>query len=71
MARFLVEGMTCDGCARAVARAVEAALPGRRVVVDRAGGWIELSGEPADEAKLGDAIADAGFVLRGAAPRQF
>jgi hypothetical protein len=39
--------------------------------VDRAGGWIELIGEPADEARLADAVGGAGFVWRGAAPRQF
>lgn len=65
MARYLVEGMTCDGCARAVTRALQAALPGRDVVVDRAAGSVEIGGDPVDETDLRGAVTQAGFVYRG------
>ena len=66
MARYLVDGMTCDGCARAVSRALEAAFPGRHVEVNRASGSIDVPGAALDEARLRGAIAEAGFVYRGA-----
>lgn len=67
MARYRIEGMTCDGCARAVARVAEAQAPARTVRVDRGAGILEIEGEVADEARLRAALGDAGFVLAGPA----
>lgn len=65
MTTYRVDGMTCDGCARAVMRAIEAALPGVRVRVDRVACSVELDGAPVEESVLRRALDDAGFSLRG------
>jgi copper chaperone len=65
MTTYVIDGMTCDGCARAVARVFAAVAPGMRVNVDRAAGRAEVEGEPVDEAALRRALDDAGFSLRG------
>lgn len=67
MARYRIEGMTCDGCARAVARVAQDHAPGRTVRVDRGAGLLEIEGEESDEARLRVALGDAGFVLAGRA----
>lgn len=67
MNAYRIDGMTCDGCARAVTRAVEAVAGGRELRVDRARGRVEIGGAPLDEATLRAAIADAGFVFAGRA----
>jgi copper chaperone len=61
---YRVDGMTCDGCARAVERAVKAAAPGCEVVVDRASGIVRL-GEDVAEPVLRAAIERAGFGFAG------
>ncbi|MBM3480786.1 MAG: heavy metal transporter [Alphaproteobacteria bacterium] len=63
---YRVDGMTCDGCARAVERAAKAAAPGCDVVVDRAAGSVSIDGEVA-EATLRAAIERAGFGFAGPA----
>jgi copper chaperone len=67
MIAYTVDGMTCDGCARAVTRAIEAALPGVTVRVDRTERRVEIDGAPIDERALRRALDDAGFSLRGPA----
>lgn len=59
MAVVKVVGMTCDGCAAAVKRAVEAALPGASATVARDRGEVEISGGDVTIAKA--AIIAAGF----------
>ena len=61
---YRVDGMTCDGCARAVERAVKAAAPGCEVVVDRAAGRISV-GEDVPEPTMRAAIERAGFGFAG------
>jgi hypothetical protein len=45
-------------------RAIEAALPGVRVRVDRVACSVELDGAPVEESVLRRALDDAGFSLR-------
>ncbi|MBL8700553.1 MAG: heavy-metal-associated domain-containing protein [Alphaproteobacteria bacterium] len=66
MTSYRVAGMTCDGCAKAVARAIEAASPGARVVVDRGAGKVEVD-ERVAESVLQKAVEDAGFEYAGRA----
>jgi len=50
-----VSGMTCDGCAAAVRRAVEQASPGALTPVDRASGEVTITG--------GDVAAEKAPIL--------
>lgn len=59
MAVIRVSGMTCDGCAAAVKRAVEGALPGVSATVSLDRGEVEISGGDVTAAKA--AIMAAGF----------
>ncbi len=63
---YRIDGMTCDGCARAVERAVKAAAPGCEVAVDRAAGQVRVTGAVA-EAALREAVERAGFGYGGRA----
>jgi copper chaperone len=63
---YRIDGMSCDGCARAVTRALEAALPGAAVRVDLAAGRATVAGEAA-EAEIRRAVERAGFVFAGRA----
>jgi copper chaperone len=67
MTAFIVDGMTCDGCARAVARAIQAAAPGVHVTVDRAARRIDVDDAAIDTEALRRALDEAGFSLRGPA----
>ena len=62
MLRFRIEGMTCQGCADAVSRAVAGAAPGRPVKVTLATGEVEV-GNGADPAAVAGAIEKAGFTV--------
>jgi copper chaperone len=62
MVRLKVEGMTCEGCVRALTRRIQAAAPGARVRVDLATGAVEIEGEIGTEA-AGRAVEEAGFTL--------
>jgi copper chaperone len=62
MLRFRIEGMTCQGCVRAVAQAVGAAAPGQPVEIDLATGEVAVGGA-ADAAAVADAIGRAGFAV--------
>lgn len=67
MNAYRIDGMTCDGCAKAVARALQRVASGREIRVDRAGNRIEIDGDPLDEAVLSAAVEAAGFVYAGRA----
>lgn len=67
MNAYRIDGMTCDGCARAVTKALQGVAQGREVVVDRARGRVEIGGEAVDEGALRVAIEEAGFVFAGRA----
>jgi copper chaperone len=59
MAVVKVTGMTCGGCAAAVKRAVEAAVPGAAATVSLERGEVEIAGGSVAAAKA--AILAAGF----------
>ena len=63
---YKVEGMTCDGCARAVTRAIQRIDPALGVQVDLARGRVTVDG-PADDARIAEAVAAAGFTFAGPA----
>ncbi len=63
---FLVGGMSCEGCAKAVSGAIQRAVPGAGVTVDLAGGRVELD-RAAPAETLRRAVEQAGFEWRGAA----
>jgi copper chaperone len=55
-----VQGMTCEGCVRAVERVVKRIDPAAEVSIDLASGRVELTTTSAAE-KLGAAIDAAGY----------
>ncbi|HYE00427.1 MAG TPA: heavy metal-associated domain-containing protein [Alphaproteobacteria bacterium] len=63
---YRVGGMTCDGCANAVARAVMSRVPAARVLVDLKAATVAVEGD-ASEAQVRDAIEDAGYDFGGRA----
>lgn len=63
---YRVDGMTCQGCARAVTNAIKEAVPNADVAIDLALGRVTVAG-PADEARIRAAIEAAGFDYRGVA----
>jgi copper chaperone len=63
---FEVENMHCSGCAKKIAAAIVAAQPGAKVGIDIESGKIEVE-QATDRARIAQAIADAGYALRGAA----
>lgn len=66
MAVYKVSGMTCQGCANAVSRAVEARPGVDRALVDLKAGTVVVEGA-ATEAVVRAAVEDAGFDFGGAA----
>ena len=65
MARtYRVEGMTCDGCVRAVTRAIARAAPAAKVAVDLQAGRVTVDGEAPPE-RVAQAVAAAGFAFKG------
>ncbi|MBF0333956.1 MAG: heavy-metal-associated domain-containing protein [Alphaproteobacteria bacterium] len=62
---YKVSGMTCGGCARSVEGAIKGAIPGASVTIDLPTGRVTV--EPADDAKVEKAVAEAGFGFDGAA----
>jgi copper chaperone len=58
--KLAVSGMTCQGCAKAVTNSVQRAAPGSAVVVDLAGGSVEITGA-VEERVARQAIERAGF----------
>ena len=63
---YLVSGMTCEGCVRAVTNAIQRAVPGAGVDVDLETGKVTVDGG-ADGPAIARAVADAGFEFDGPA----
>lgn len=63
---YRVAGMTCDGCVRAVTKAVERRVPGAQIKIDLAKGLMQVAGAPVD-AEVQAAVETAGFEFKGAA----
>ncbi|NBC34449.1 MAG: copper chaperone [Alphaproteobacteria bacterium] len=64
MIQFRVSGMTCDGCVRAVTRAIHQRRPNADVSVDLGQGLVSIA-DNADAEILSEAIEDAGFSVEG------
>ena len=63
---YLVSGMTCEGCVRAVTNAIERAIPGATVAVDLDSGKVTIDGADGDKL-VAEAVDDAGFTFGGLA----
>ncbi|MBI3451757.1 MAG: heavy-metal-associated domain-containing protein [Rhodospirillales bacterium] len=63
---YRVTGMTCDGCARAVANAIKTAAPAASVTVDLAAGRVRVDGN-VDNTRIAQAVEEAGFGFAGPA----
>jgi len=57
---FIVEGMTCGHCEKAVTKAVLAVDAQAKVVIDRTQNTVQVASEKPREA-LAEAIADEGY----------
>jgi copper chaperone len=66
MIKLKVAGMTCGGCVKSVERAVAAAAPGARVIVDLKSGEVAVEGAAARQTVVA-AIEDAGYDVVGGA----
>jgi Cu+-exporting ATPase len=67
---FEVQKMFCQGCARHVVEAVEAAQPGAEVRVDLATKQVEVSPPPENPNRLIEAIGAAGYEAHLLTARQ-
>ena len=65
-ASYKVQGMTCQGCVASVTRALEGALGGAEIEVDRQEGLARVRGEH-QPAAVQQAIENAGFDYGGPA----
>jgi copper chaperone len=54
--------MSCEGCARAVTRAINSRAPAASVSVDVAAGRVTVTGDAASAAII-DAVTEAGFTV--------
>lgn len=63
---YSVLGMTCDGCATAVTRAIQSSVPGAAVRVNLEANHVTVEGIDDDHA-VEQAIIDAGFEYAGPA----
>jgi copper chaperone len=63
---YRVTGMTCEGCVRAVTRAIKAQAPSADVSVDLARGTVTVP-DVVDPKVVQSAVADAGFGFGGRA----
>ena len=63
---FLVGGMACQGCAKAVENAVKRVDPAAEVTVDLGAGTVRVVGGNAQPATHAAAIAGAGYEVRPA-----
>ncbi|HYN38930.1 MAG TPA: heavy-metal-associated domain-containing protein [Rhodospirillales bacterium] len=66
MRTYRVEGMTCEGCARAVTAAIRKQVPDAFVEVDVVAGCVRV-GDEANEDAVRRAVERAGFTWHGAA----
>jgi len=64
--RYHVAGMTCEGCAKAVRRALSSRLPDAVIAVDQPAGLVTGTGDHED-ATVREAIDDAGYDFGGKA----
>lgn len=62
---YVVEGMTCEHCERAVRDEVEAIGALQVVAVDRARGRLVVRGSDVDDAAIRQAVAEAGYAVIG------
>ena len=60
--RFLVSGMTCGHCVRAVTQAIEAVDPAARVTIDLAAGTVTADSVAPPE-RLAEAIRAEGYAV--------
>ena len=63
--KYVVNGMTCEGCSRSVTKAIEVAIPGAKVEVDLVAGRVSVEGGKASQ--VAQAVEDAGFDYGGPA----
>jgi copper chaperone len=63
---YRVRGMTCEGCARAVAGAIKAKVPSADVAVDLGKGTVTVR-NGVDAKTIAAAVEDAGFDFAGLA----
>jgi copper chaperone len=64
--RYLVHGMTCQGCVRSVTAAIQRAVPGVRVTVDLGAKTVAVDGQASSDS-VRQAVEAAGFEFLGAA----
>lgn len=60
---IMVEGMSCEGCVRAVQNAIERSVPGTKIAIDLASGAVRLDAAPQERQKIEAAILDAGYEI--------
>lgn len=65
MLRLKVSGMTCEGCASAVKRAIGRVSQATEITVDLASGEVRIDGPVSAEAAA-SAVAAAGFAVETA-----
>jgi copper chaperone len=65
MPDFVVSDMTCDGCVRAITKAVQGVDPAASVTADLASKRVQVQSAAAPKA-LADAIDEAGFSVAAA-----
>ena len=63
---YRVLGMTCDGCANAVTKAIKTAAPKAAVEVDLDGKQVTVEGAD-DDSAIQQAVESAGFEYGGPA----
>ncbi|PMS33291.1 copper chaperone [Trinickia symbiotica] len=68
MIEFQVEGMSCQHCVAAVTKAVRALDANARVQIELENGLVRIESKEAAD-RLGAAIGEAGYTVKGAAPR--
>jgi copper chaperone len=61
---YKVGGMTCDGCVRAVTRAIQRRDPASTVSVDLSAGRVSVEGS-LPPAEIRRAVEEAGFSFEG------
>lgn len=61
---FVVDGMTCDHCVRAVTDAVGGLVGVSDVRVDLSSGRVTVSGDQIIDEQVGAAVAEAGYAVR-------
>ena len=67
-ATFIVEGMTCGHCVKAVSEEVAGVAGVQRVDIDLAGKTMAVDADVIDVDALRAAVEEAGYTLVGPAP---